>query len=159
MSWRTRPAASSSSPVLSESEISTRRMGTRSVIRLPSTGAAELPADFTADARHLADDHQLRRVACDAGAVDEQAFLDGQHRTPTAEIPRRSAARAQDRAHGVSGQGRLDVGGEMEAGGEGDRVADLAAAFLDQLVGAAQLLAVIAEHQAALVDQAEAADV
>src|SRR5687768_11537474 len=151
MSWRTRPAASSSSPVLSDSEINTRRMGTRSVIRLPSTGAAELPADFAADARHFADDHQLGRLSGEAGAGDEQAFLGGQHRTPAAEVPRRSAASAQDGAHAVGGERRLDVGGEMEAGSEGDRVADLAAAFLDQLVGAAQLLAVIAEHQAALV--------
>mgnify|MGYP003287646920 CR=1 FL=1 len=48
---------------------------------------------------------------------------------------------------------------EMEADGERHRAAHLAPAFLDQLVGAAQFLAVIAEHQAALVDQAEAPDV
>src|SRR5918993_5335787 len=136
MSWRTRPAASSSSPVLSDSEINTRRMGTRSVIIPPrpslrgakrrsnpaqakkldcraplamttlvsSTGAAELPADFAADARHLADDHQLGRLVGEAGAVDEQAFLDGQHRTPAAEVPRRGAAGAQDRTPAVGGE-------------------------------------------------------
>ena len=53
----------------------------------------------------------------------------------------------------------LDSRREVEA----DRVrrgfADLLAALGDQLVGAAQLLAVIAEHQAALVDQAEGADI
>ena len=67
--------------------------------------------------------------------------------------------RAQDRAHAVGGDGRLDSGREVEADRIGRGFADLLAALGDQLVGAAQLLAVIAEHQAALVDQAEAADV
>src|SRR5918993_4037978 len=123
MSWRTRPAASSSNPVLSDSEINTRRMGTRSVICLPSTGAAELPADFAADARHFADDHQLGRLVGQAGAVDEQAFLDGQHRASAAEVPRRGAAGAQDRTPAVGGERRPDVGGGMGGGGGSDRVA------------------------------------
>src|SRR3712207_3518053 len=104
MSWRTRPAASVSSPFLSDSDSKARRMGTRSVTNPPSAGAAELPADFAADARHLADDHQLGRFVRLAGTVDDDAVFGGQHRAAAAEVPRRRSARAQDRAHSVGGR-------------------------------------------------------
>src|SRR5436190_19895587 len=88
-----------------------------------------------------------------------QAFLDRQHRPPAAEIPRRRAGWAQDRAHAIGSRRRLDARGEMEADGEGDRLADLLAALGEKLVVAAHFLAVIAEHDGALVDEAAAAAV
>src|SRR5688500_19431161 len=56
------------------------------LLSVPLTRAAELPADFAADSRHFADDHQLRRRVRSAGAVDDEAFLGGQHRAAAAEV-------------------------------------------------------------------------
>ena len=70
------PAASASSPALSESEISARRTGTRSVINHPLlAGAAQLPADFAAQCRNFTDNDKLHRPLRLPAAVDPQAFL------------------------------------------------------------------------------------
>src|SRR6476646_5065414 len=71
------PAASASRPFLSESEIRARRTRTRSVIKCPSrlAGAAELPADFAAQCRNLADDDKLCRALRLPAPVAPQAFL------------------------------------------------------------------------------------
>ena len=144
--------ASCSSPDLSDNEISARLTGTRSVTRLSIIVAAQLerrnchsisappPAVFAVD-------HQLHRPARMAAAVDRQAFLDRDRPAARAEVPRRRPARAQDRAHAVGGHGRLDARGEMEADRERHRRPRPPRRARAQLVGAAQFLAVIAEHQ------------
>src|SRR6185295_5239602 len=93
-----RPAASSSSPVLSESEISARRTGTRSVIDGPLSlaGAPERPADFAAQCRYFADNDKLACAMRLTAVVDPQALLDGEVAAAAAEVPRRRAARAKD---------------------------------------------------------------
>src|SRR4051794_16930064 len=72
------PAARSSRPVLSESEMRARRTGTRSVTCNPlgSAGAAEGPTNVAAQCRNLADDDKLDHVVGLTTAVDPQAFLD-----------------------------------------------------------------------------------
>src|SRR6185503_3146727 len=121
--------------------------------------APELPADLAAEGRYLADDHQLRRVLRAAAAVDPKTLLDGEISPATAEIPWRRAPRAKDRAHSVRSDRRLDARREVEADSVRHRFADFLAALGDQLVSPAELLAVISEHLAALVDQAKAADI
>src|SRR4051794_19804530 len=141
---RDRPAASSSSPLLSESEISALRMGTRSVIKsLRLAGAAQLPADFAAQCRNFADDCKLDCALHAAAPVDPHTFLGDQIAAAAAEVPRRRALGAQDRAHAVRGDRRLHARRKMEAHRVRRRLADLLASLGLQLVGAAKLLAVI----------------
>src|SRR5207244_2147951 len=102
---------------------------------------------------------KLRGALRLTAAVDPQAFLRRQHRAAAAEVPRWGAARAQDRAHAVSGHICLDSRSKVETHRVRRGFADLLASLGLQLVGATQFLAVIAEHEAALVDQAEGADV
>src|SRR4051794_21294060 len=113
-----------------------------------STRAAELPADLAAKRRDLADDHQLGRMLRLPATVDPQALFDIEAPAAATEIPRRNATRAQDRAHAVSRDRDLDRRRQMEAHGISRGLADLLAALRDQLIGAAQFLAVVAEHQA-----------
>ena len=61
----------------------------------------------------------------------------------------------ENRAHAVCGRGGFNSGSEMEAHGVTDRLADLLAAFGDQLLSAAQFLTVVPKHDAALVDEAK----
>ena len=79
--------------------------------------------------------------------------------TAAAEVPRRRALGAQNGPHPIGGRGNFDSRREVEANGIGQAFADPLAALGQQLVGTAQFLAVIAQHQAALVDQAIRADV
>src|SRR5438067_1435219 len=120
---------------------------------MASAGAAELPADFAAQCRHFPDNDKLARALWLAAAVDPQTFLDREVAAATAEVPWRRRARAQDRAHAVGGDRRFNPGREVEAHRIRRGLANLLAALGDQLVGAAQFLAVIAEHQAALMDE------
>ena len=148
---------------MSESEISALLTGTRSVIRISfvsfsSNGGTARPISPPI-ADDFARDHQLsRRIGWPRPSIIRLSSI-AQLRAAAAEVPRRRAGRAEDRAHAVGGDGRLDAGRQMEADGIRRRVTDLTAALRHHLVGAAQFLAVIAEHQAALMDQAEAADV
>src|SRR6185503_17688348 len=155
------PAARSSRPVLSESEISARRTGTRSVIQIPLglAGAAEGPADVAAQCRNFPQDDKLDDVVRAATAVDPDAFHLAEIGAAAAEVPWRRALRTEDRPHAVGGNRCLYSGGEVETDGVGRCVPDLLTSPGLQLVGAAQFLAVIAEHQTALVDHAEAADI
>src|SRR5215210_1160540 len=158
--WRARPAARRSSPLVSDSEISALRTGTRSAIKiLRLTGAAQLPADFAAQCRNFADDCKLHRALHAPAPVDPDTFLGHKIAAATPKIPRRRALRAQDRAHAVGGDRRLHSRGEMEAHRIRRRFADLLASLGLQLIGAAEFLAVIAEHEAALVDHSECAHI
>src|SRR4249919_3519467 len=118
-----------------------------------------MPADFAAQCREFADNDKLDCGVRLAAAVDPEAFLDRQVPAATAEIPRRRPARAQDCAHSVSSDSRLDSGREMEAHRIRRRLADFPAPLWHELIGPAQLFAVIAQHQAALVNQAEGANI
>src|SRR6476469_11195577 len=77
---RASPAASSSSPLLSESEISALLTGTRSVILVlyDLACAAELPADFAAQCRNFPHYGKLHRALRAATAVDPKAVLERQ---------------------------------------------------------------------------------
>src|SRR5579884_1884881 len=122
-------------------------------------GAAELPAYFAAQCRHFSDDDKLRCTPRLPAAVDPQAFFGREISAAAAEVPRRSAFRTQDRAHSVGGDRRFDPRRKVEEHTVRRAFADLLAAPGDQLVRAAQFLAVVAEHQAALVDQSEGAEI
>src|SRR4051812_39360012 len=144
---RASPAASSSRPLLSESDIKARLTGTRSVIfilgleiasplpwggrrrKFQSARAAELPADFATECGDFADDDKLHRRLRLAATVDPQAFLGGQHPAAAAKVPWRRSLRAEDRAHAVGGGGDLDPWSKVKADGIGSRFADLLAAL------------------------------
>src|SRR6185503_14187548 len=147
-----------SRPALSETESSARRTGTRSVIVAPfSARAAELPLHFGAFGPGIATHHQLHGPIGLAAGIHDQAFFDPDRTAARAEVPRRRARRAQYRAHSVCGDGRLDPGSEMEADREGNGFALLLHRF--KTIGAANLLAVIAEGEGSPVQQAEPARV
>src|SRR5947209_8806670 len=154
------PAASSSRPLLSDSEISARRTGTRSVMfALRLAGAAESPADFAAQCRNFADDDKLAGALRLTAAVDPQAFLHRQIAAAAAEVPRRRALRTKNCPHAVGGDRRFDPRRQVEADRIRRGLADFLATLGQELVRPAQLLAVVAEHQASLVDHCERANI
>src|SRR5258705_486437 len=112
----------------------------------PSADPAELPADFAAERRNLADDDQLAGPPGLATAIDPQTVLDRQIAATAAEVPRRHAARAEDRAHAVGGRRDFNRRRKVKAHGISRRLANFLAASGDQLIGATQFLAVVAEH-------------
>src|SRR4029453_14131325 len=90
-----------------------------------------------------------------AAAVDPQAFLRGQHPAATTEVPRRSVLGSKDRTHAAFLDGRLNSRREVKTDRICRRFTDLLAAFGDELIRAAQFLAVIPEHETAFVRKPE----
>src|SRR5262245_39488112 len=107
-----------------------------SMLTLPPDLARQAPFDDRIDDRVAGDDELLAAAAL-AAAAEIGALVERHRRRTDAQPPEGAAQLLHDRGLAILGERYLDVGMEMEADGEVDRV------LADQAILAAQLLAAV----------------